>query len=206
MPKKYIIVSSLLIIYISSFIFLNSYYTKKIRLLTQEKNSCQIAQVLNPTPHLELNDVFLYGQKMKAVLSSPTEMMFFSNTHNKIDGNSWQIIINLEGNSDQLTDSANLQLDYDNGISDIQITPGDAFPLYPKIIQNKTMLSITGIATISQNNITYGQSNKIFATLLVHPNPTVKKAILTINNNSKIYFLSQNILDQERTFKEIELE
>lgn len=157
-------------------------------------------------PAVDLNDIFLYGQKEKKAAESKKGKLYFSYEKLSISENTWQITIKLDGDDNVAADAADLQLDSEN-LEIVDVAPGDAFPSYPRYTKSGRSVIITGVSAIEKNNITFGMSGKTFAIIKVTVKPQeAGRSSFTVNlSGTKIYFSAQDILDRDRNFTQIEL-
>lgn len=133
-----------------------------------------------------------------------TEQAYFTYSVIPLQNNQYQIDIRLESNNPLPCDASDLILTYDNSISVLTLEKGLSFPTYPRLEYNQSSVTITGIAGLSNNNLSYGTSNTLFATLHVKKN--TPNAMIKVNiQDTNVFFSRKSLFDTTRSFKQIEL-
>ena len=188
---------------IACIVWLNTSYNnqKKIALLEESNSACQ--QKLSTG----LGDFYLMAQKNKTLATFKTSPLFF--TANTVKNNDqWQVSVYLQGDGRAAADAADLRLDFSSNLEVAEIKTGTAFPLYPRKVTGKNYLLITGLASLANNNVVFGQPGKLFADITIKTTGTgtnQKYSLILNKSDTKIYLNGESIFDEKKSFNQIEL-
>lgn len=180
----------------------NYSYQKKLSLLEEEKNICQkqLTQKKQSTP-LTLADASFIIQKDKGLASVKKSPFYFSAKTQKLTINQWRITVELAGEVEGAADAADLRLDLPESLTVSDIKTGPAFPIYPRKVIAVNYLLITGLASTDNDQMIFGQPNKIFAEFTVQAtdNQFIKKQITVNKEDTKIYLKGESVLDTSKS-------
>lgn len=206
---KSFIVNIIFLFFISIIIWLitNYSYQKKFNLLETEKNNCQKQLAVKKQPILTLSDTAFIIKKNKELESVIKSPLYFNASVQKLTANQWIITIELIGKIDGAADAADFKIDLPEGLTASNLKPGPAFPLYPRKVINNNYLLVTGLASVNNSQMVFGEPNKIFVEFNVQAtdNQPSKKQIVVNKEDTKIYLNGESVLDTEKTVVRIDL-
>jgi len=194
---------------IACIVWLNTSYNnqKKIALLEELNSACQQKLDRQQKLSISLGDFYLMAQKNKTLATFKTSPLFFT-TNTVKNNNQWQVSVYLQGDGRAAADAADLRLDFGNNLEVVEIKTGTAFPLYPRKVIGKNYLLITGLASLANNNVVFGQPGKLFADITIEASGTAsnQKHSLSLNkSDTKIYLNGESVFDDKKTFNQIVL-
>lgn len=182
---------------------------REINKTVQERKQCQsqLQQTLSAPQRTSDQDLELFAQKAKILDTIVESKMYFTPRISFLSDTKKEITISMVGGKAMNADAGDLVLNYSNNLKIIQILPGQAFPLYPRKVVTNGELAITGIASLENNKIKFGEPNKIFAILRVEKIGDIKqKGILSVKKtNTNVFLEGKSIFDPNKTFNQIEL-
>jgi len=182
-------------------------YQKKIALLEEVNSTCQQKVDQQQKLSISLNDFYLMAQKNKTLAKFNASPLYFTANAVK-NNNQWKISIYLQGDGLAAADAADLRLDFGNNLKVTEIKTGTSFPLYPRKVTGDDYLLITGLASLANNNVVFGQPGKLFADITIEASETAsnQKYSLSLNkSDTKIYLNGESVFDDKKTFSQIVL-
>jgi len=207
---KKIIVSLLFVSF-----FLGGFFTsqliseKRIQTITQEKEKYKVlSEKIKEYPEKECKqDINLTLEKVKAIEDVVDSNIYFTFQKSTQSSTQITVVVTMVGGSGMKVDASDLVLQYSNNLKITKITPGTAFPSYPRLIAENGVITVTGLATLDSNGMVLGTPNKTFVTLEIEKMGDLKEnATLTVDKASTKAFLQGNsVLDESKTDFTIEL-
>lgn len=210
--KRYFSVIIFILFGLLIFLTTKFVYQNKIDEIQLEKQSCTNELTNISIPTITFENVELVSQKNQIITDLEKSLLFFSSKVYKLSSNRWQITVKLEGPDYAGADAVDLYLNFDKKIKIDEILTGKAFPLYPRKIIAENYLLVSGVASIDENKISFGQPDNTFITFIVStdtPETDSYKIPLKLNANmeeTRIYFNGETVFDKDKTFKEILLD
>jgi hypothetical protein len=185
---------------------ISSHNNKKINSLNAEIDQCRSDLKQAKLPAISMKDLNLLNNKNDQTAKVVSGKMFFSFIKGNVNTDEYEIRIFLSGDPNTLADAADLTLSYTKGLK-IDVASGDAFPDYPRKIVENGQIVITGVSSITNDNINFGKPGGTFAVLKVTiEDPEVLERDIKIDlSNSKIFYMAKDILDGENSFSLIQI-
>jgi hypothetical protein len=176
-----------------------------IKQLENCNNNLSNKQQIVPT--ISDNDLKLIDEKNKLASSSATGKMYFIANKTQTGNDQYTIDIYLNSNDQKvIADAADLTLILNNKAIVEDMITGDAFPLFPRKTNLNNNITVTGVSSVTDDNITIGKPDKLFLKLKIRiTDHTSNSPLLFLNSEvSKIYASAQNITDYEKNFSVVE--
>lgn len=207
MKQIIINVFALFLVSVIVWVTANYSYQRKLSLLETEKNICQKQLTENKQSSLTSADASFIIQKEKELASVKKSLLYFSAKTQKLTVNQWKITVRLEGDIDGAADAADLRLDFPKSFIVSDLIVGSAFPIYPRKVMAEDYLLVTGLISISNNQMIFGEPNKIFVEFTVQTtdNQPIEKQITVNKEDTKIYLNGESILDTNKSVNLINL-
>lgn len=141
---------------------------------------------------------------LESVIKSP---LYFDAKTQKLTTNKWKVTINLSGDINGAADAADIKLNLSEGLTISELKEGSAFPLYPRKVISNNYILVTGLATIINSKMIFGEPNKIFFEFIVQTTENHQNArLIRIDvNDTKIYLNGESVLDIDKNVSLIDL-
>ena len=206
---KQFIINIFILFFISIIVWLASNYSyqNKLNLLEAEKNNCRRQLTEKKQSALTLADVSFIIKKDKALASVKKSLFYFNVKTQKLTINQWRITVELKGEVESAADAADFKLDLPESLTVSDLKVGPAFPIYPRKVVAANYLLVTGLISTNNNQMIFGEPNKIFAefTVLATDNQPNIKQIIVNREGTKIYLNGESILDTVKSVSLIDL-
>jgi len=158
-----------------------------------------------PTKAMSLNDLYLVAQKAEALKNLSDTEVYFSAVKKPLSANRFYVEIYLSAQENTRVDGADLVMNLDPNLTVANLQKGSVFPQYPRLIADNNQIIITGLASLSGNNLKLGEPNQLFASFEVYKNSSAKAPTITVDQNSTKAFLNgEYVLNQMVSFSQIQ--
>jgi len=207
MKRLVVCILLLSFLFIAIWLAENCLYQKKVGSIEAKKDIQQTQLTKKQLPTLTQTDVSFITKRDKVLETIIKSPLYFSVKTQKFSVNRWTITIKLEGEIKGAADAADLRLELPENLTVSNIKVGPAFPFYPRKVAVNNYLLISGVASADNNQMVFGEPNKIFAELTVQTinNQLDIKKIVVDKNDTKIYLNGESILDINKSIKIIDL-
>jgi hypothetical protein len=207
--KKIAVILLFISFFLGGFFTSQNILEKRIQVITLEKEKYKsLSQKIQECPQKECKqDIKLTAEKEKALENVVESKIHFSAKKTQTSPILTTVVVTMLGGSAMKVDASDLVFSYTDNLKILKITPGTAFPSYPRIVAENSMLTITGIATIGDKGIILGKPNETYITFEVEKiGDTAKKGILTIDKtNTKAFLQGNSVLDENQEDLRIEI-
>ena len=158
-----------------------------------------------PTKAMSLNDLYLVAQKAEALKNLSDTEVYFSAVKKPLSANRFYVEIYLSAQENMKVDGADLVINLDPNLTIANLQKGSVFPQYPRLIIDNNQIIITGLASLSGNNLKLGEPNQLFASFEVYKNSSAKAPTITVDQRSTKAFLNgEYVLNQMVSFSQIQ--
>jgi len=158
-----------------------------------------------PTKAMSLNDLYLVAQKAEALKNLSDTEVYFSAVKKPLSANRFYVEIYLSAQENMKVDGADLVINLDPNLTIANLQKGSVFPQYPRLIIDNNQIIITGLASLSGNNLKLGEPNQLFASFEVYKNSSAKAPTITVDqNNTKAFLNGEYVLNQMVSFSQIQ--
>jgi len=182
-------------------------YQKKLKTLETEKNNYQNELTKKALPTLTSADASFIAERNKALAPIIKSPLFYSVKTQKLNLNKWKITIKLEGAIEGAADAADLKLDLPEKLTISDLKIGPAFPLFPRKIITTKYLLVTGVISTYQNQVVFGQPNKVFVEFVAEATDKLNRRQIIVNKDgTKIYLNGESVLDVNKSVSQIDLQ
>lgn len=177
------------------------------QIIDKQKSNCVTSPTNNIQEKINYEDLLLLIQKAKILEDFKNSRAFYSYRLKKKSGDKIEVEISLNSEEKIKLDAADLQLTFDDDLEVVEIKPGKSFPFYPRRIIKENLIIITGITSINNSILKYGQTNEVFATIVFRKKDLSRSNsnIKLDKSNSKVFFNGILILDNNLSFNEIKI-
>lgn len=174
-----------------------------------EKKQClsqlkQVSETMKKTSDQDLN---LYAKKAITLENVVESKTYFSFKKIQLSSTKFEITISLIGGSTMKADASDFVMKYTDNLKIEEIKTGTAFPSYPRKNIINGEITVTGIASLDNSGIKFGEVNNVFSTFIVEKKGDIKqKGILSIDKErTQIFLNGKSVLDIAKMFSQIEL-
>jgi hypothetical protein len=182
---------------------------KDLDKLTLEKKQCQtqLQDVLTSSKKRNDQDLNLYAQKTQALEKVVESTLYFSSRVSSLSPIKKEVALSMLGGASMKSDASDLVMGYTDNLKIVEIIPGTVFPTYPRKALVDGKITITGITSLENNEIKFGNPNNVFATLVIEKTgDPLQKGILTVDKSlTQIYLQGTSIIDTNKSVTQIEL-
>jgi len=195
------------------FLFLGGFFTsqtdleKRIKTITEERDIYKaLSQKIKECPKQECKqDVKLTQEKEKVLENVVESKIHFTAVKSSNSSSAIVVTVTMMGGSAMKVDAADLVMNYSSNLKISKITPGKAFPTFPRMIAENGTLTVTGVATIGANGIVMGTPNEVYATFEVEKVGDIKGTITLDKINTKAFLQGNAVLDENHADISIEI-
>lgn len=209
MIKKLLVFLFLFLFFICGFYTSQQIIQKEVVKAATENKQCQsqLQDVLATNRKTSTQDLNLFTQKTQELEKVVESTVYFSSQSTPLSDTKTKVVISLIGGDSMKSDASDLMMRYSENLTILEIIPGDAFPSYPRKATTSGEITITGIASLENNEIKFGEPNKVFTSLIFEKTGNLKeKGTITIDKGvTQIYLQGKSIIDANKTLKQIEL-
>lgn len=200
--KKIAVILLLISFFLGGFFTAQTLFEKRIQTITLEKEKYKsLSQKIKECPQKECKqDLVLTKEKEKALENIVESKIRFSSKKTQTSPTLATITVTMLGGSAMKVDASDLVFNYSNNLKILKITPGSAFPSYPRIVAENGVLTVTGIATIGDKGIILGTPNETYVTFEVEKiGDIAQKGTLSIDMiNTKAFLQGNSVLDENQ--------
>lgn len=209
MIKKLVFFLLIFLFFLCGFYVSQNISKKDLDKLTLEKKQCQtqLQDVLTTSKKRNDQDLSLYTQKTQALEEVVESTLYFSSRVSSLSPIKKEVIISMLGGASMKSDASDLVMRYTDNLKVVEIIPGVVFPTYPRKALVDGKITITGIASLENNEIKFGNPNNVFATLVIEKTgDPLQKGVLTVDKGlTQIYLQGTAIIDTNKSITQIEL-
>ncbi len=193
--------------------FLGGFFTsqvvleKQIKTISAERDTYKaLSQKIKECPKQECKqDVKLTAEKEKVLENVVESKIHFTAQKQSVSPTVQLVTIMMVGGSAMKVDAADLVMNYSNNLKISTITPGKAFPTFPRTIAENGVFTVTGVATIGSDGIVMGTPNEVYVTFEVEKVGDIKGTITLDKANTKAFLQGNAVLDEKHADIMIEL-
>lgn len=189
---------------------IDKYYQEKIDALTATRCNCEESQLLQDqkSEKTGFKELLVAKQKVESDISSTPGNVFFTAQIKEKYQDTEVIEFRLEGDSRTIVYTADLIITFNPDKTEIlDINSGATFPLYPRKNRIGNKIVITGVSSINNNNLIFGRPNSVYASVKIRrkSNPDAKDVLNIDEDNTKVFYQTQNVLDWNNSVKSISI-
>lgn len=145
-------------------------------------------------------------EKKEAALSEyKPGTVFFTKTVTRLNAGQYQVDIYLKGDPKTTADAVDLVINYPQEIHIKEIRKGSVFTAYPRMIDQNSTVTVTGVAMPQGDTFSYGKIGELYATLIVDKAPGSPVSLTVDAKNTAAYLNGSSILDLTQSFQKIDL-
>lgn len=175
----------------------------------QENNQCRALLGKTGMTSCKVSDADLavYVNKERALENVSASLISFSSKVSSLSPAQKKVVIMLQGNPSMKVDAADLVLKYSDNLTVISVKTGESFASYPKNKVDESNIYVSGVASINEGTVRFGEVNKPFVTLVIEKKGDMQKqGILTVDEiNTKIFYQGVSVLDTNKEITQITL-
>lgn len=174
-----------------------------IKFLVEEKNICEtekkrnVSLIIPTTKPLTKQEIYILADKMKKMEEYQPQKLYFSSEVRKVEGGIITVVVKIEGNEESLLDAADLRLDFNDGVQILDVKKGNVFISYPQLSVQGASILVTGIASVKEKGMEFGNVGEVFATITLNKIKP-KATLFSIKNDTDIYLMGESVYDTEK--------
>lgn len=207
--KKIAIVTLLICSFFAGYLISQKSTERKIQTLTLEKDKYKgMIDAMQQCPKKDCKEELrLTIEKEKSLEDVIESKISFVSRTKRFSSTKTVVTVTMVGGQGMKVDASDLVFLYSKNLKIGAITPGTAFPLYPRMVAEDGILTITGIATIGSGEIIMGKPNEIYVEFEVEKiGDATEKGTITLDTvNTNAFLQSNSVLDEGRKNEVIEI-
>lgn len=187
------------IMFLIHLLYAHEWSVQRDRDIKSVKQETSVGPTTRP---LTQNEILILADKAKKMSGYEKQLVTFGSRTVSQNGNVTTIDLLIKGPEKTLMDAADIRLDFSQGIEVLQVEKGKAFSSYPHISVRGASILATGIADISDGQISYGLMNSTFIRVTLRQfekTGTVK----IISEGTNVYLMGESILDRTKSIDKL---